>query len=147
MSTIAMRCCAAVGICLLVSSCGTRPASKTKPTVPVQGEVYVDGRPAAGVVIRCENVAGVDANNPTVSSAKTGEDGRFYVSTYRRADGAPEGQYALVFSWREYGVLQHAYIGPDKLKRRYSSAKNSTFRFKVEPGKPVDLGRIELTTR
>jgi 5-hydroxyisourate hydrolase-like protein (transthyretin family) len=118
-----------------------------KATIPVKGEVSVDGKPVADVLVTCENVQGLDAKNTTVSSGKTNEEGKFDVSTYKQADGAPEGDYALTFSWREYSVLKHAYIGPDKLNKRYANAKNSKFHFKAEPGKPVDLGKIELTTK
>ncbi len=82
-----------------------------------------------------------------MSTATTTADGKFALSTYKEADGLPEGDYALTFSWREYNVVKHTYVGPDKLKGRYTDAKQSKFRVKVEKGKPVDLGRLELTTK
>jgi 5-hydroxyisourate hydrolase-like protein (transthyretin family) len=147
MSTTVKQLLVALGICLLASSCGPKQASNVKPTVPVKGEVYVDGKPAADVAITCENVQGQDAKNPTVSSAKTKEDGKFAISTYEKGDGVPEGEYGLAFTWREYSAFKHAYVGPEKLGKRYSDPKQSKVRFKVEKGKPVDLGKIELTTK
>ncbi len=43
-------------------------------------------------------------------------------------------------------VISRSYGGPDKLKKRYSKPEKSEITF-VEPGKPVDLGVIELTTK
>jgi hypothetical protein len=146
MSLLVKRSFFVLSVCLLASSCAPKEAPNTKPTIPVKGEVYVDGKPAGALSIVIENVQG-DTTTPSGSAALTKDDGTFQVSTYKQDDGAPEGEYALAFSWRQYSMLKRSYTGPDKLNDRYKEAKKSKVRFKVEKGKPVDLGKIELTTK
>ncbi len=136
----------AVLLAIGFNSCGKQDASR-KPTYPVTGEVYVDGQPAANLAVRCISVAGLDKENPTFSSAFTDEQGRFAISTYEKADGVPEGEYVLTFEWGQWDFVSGQYGGPDKLKGRYKDPATSKIRFKVEAGKPTNLGRIELTTK
>ncbi len=136
--------CAA--FCILLGSCETGDPSR-KETYPVSGAVYVDGEPAAQLAVRCVDVNGIDKENPTFSSAFTGEDGKFEIATYEAADGVPEGEYVLTFEWGKWNVISGSYGGPDKLGGRYLDPKESEHTFKVEAGKPTDLGRIDLTTK
>ena len=132
--------------CVLFCSCSDKPPGR-KETFPVTGEVYVDGQPAPQLQVTCHDVNGIDTENPTLSSAMTDQDGKFAISTYETGDGVPEGEYVLTFMWGKFNLLSKAYEGPDKLKGRYTDPAKSEHRFKVEPGKPTDLGRIELTTQ
>lgn len=111
------------------------------------GEVCVDGKPAANLAVTCHDLAGMDRENPTLSSSCTGDDGKFRLSTYEQGDGVPEGEYVLTFMWGQMKLISMQYEGPDKLKGRYTTPEKSPCRFKVEKGKPVDLGRINLTTK
>ncbi|HUE69782.1 MAG TPA: hypothetical protein VMP01_02740 [Pirellulaceae bacterium] len=118
-----------------------------KPTHPVSGTLFVDGTPAEGVQITLNDLAGIDKNQPTISQAFTDKEGKFTLSTYEQGDGVPEGEYVLTFLWGQINPLSMQFGGPDKLKERYVDPAKSTFKVKVEKGKPVDLGRIELTTK
>jgi hypothetical protein len=89
----------------------------------------------------------MDAAMPTVSSAFTGQDGGFSISTYESGDGVPAGDYVLTFMWGQKEAFSGGYGGPDKLSNRYTDPKKSPVRFTVEAGKPTDLGRIDLTTK
>jgi len=137
-----------VALCCSVffSSCAPKGPPR-KETFPVKGEVFVDGQPAGTLAVYCNNVAGMDTKMPTVSQTFTKEDGKFEISTYGQSDGVPEGEYTLTFMWGQANVLHGGYGGPDKLKGRYKEPKESKVRFKVEKGKPTDLGKIELTTK
>jgi len=146
MTIPAKRMAALAVLCLWLSSCGERTPDR-KETFPVTGEVYVDGQPAAQLQIACHDVKGIDAAVPTVSSAMTGPDGKFAISTYQSADGVPEGEYLLTFTWGTFNMITKSYGGPDKLNGRYADQQKSPHRFKVEPGKPTELGRIELSTK
>lgn len=130
----------------LITSCGPKGPPR-KETFPVTGEVVVDGQPAASVQVTLTDVNGMDKKMPTVSSAMTGEDGKFAISTYQQADGVPEGEYTVTFMWGKLNLFSMQYGGPDKLKDKYSDPKKSTFKIKVEKGKPADMGRVELTTK
>ncbi len=131
-------------VCLL-TSCGPKGPPR-KETFPVTGELIVDGKPAAAVQVTLTDTKGMDQELPTYSSAMTEENGKFSISTYELGDGVPEGDYVVTFVWGELNLFSMQYGGPDKLKDKYSDPKTSTFKIKVEKGKPADMGRIELTT-
>ncbi len=137
---------AGLTLCVLLCSCG-RSGQPRKETFPVTGEVSVDGKSVERLAVTCHAVQGIDTEHPTYSQAFTDKDGKFKISTYQQADGVPEGEYAITFFWGEMNLLSMTYGGPDKLKDRYNDPKKSTFRIKVEKGKPTDLGKIELTTK
>ena len=136
----------AASVCLLLSACAEQGAVR-KETFPVTGQVYVDGQPAAELVVTCHDVKGLDKENPTLSSAITGQDGKFQIATYEAADGVPEGDYVLTFEWKERNLMKGGFSGPDKLNGRYTDPQKSETRFTVEQGKPTDLGQIELSTK
>ncbi|NLY01022.1 MAG: DUF4198 domain-containing protein [Rhodopirellula sp.] len=136
------------GLCLLLCSC----QQETKPegadaTSPVTGEVYVDGSPAEGLRVICHG-ADPDQQFPTVSLAVTDAEGKFAFATYTEGDGLREGEYVLTFDWRDgYAMVSGTPSGPDKLDNRYNAPGKSTTRLTVTAETPVDLGRIELTTK
>lgn len=119
-----------------------------KETFPVTALVYVDDKlPTSDIKAECHSVAGMDTQHPTVSQGYVGGDGKLAISTYESGDGVPPGEYVLTFYWGEHNLLSRSYGGPDKLKDKYRDPKTSPFKFTVEPGKPTDLGRIDLTTK
>lgn len=142
-----LRWLVAVSIVVVFTACSRKPQQFRKETVPVKGEVYVDGNPASNLQVTLHDVKGMDTQHPTFSTAMTDDKGKFVVSTYNQGDGVPEGEYTITFMWGQLNLLSMQYGGPDKLKGRYSDPKKSQFRCKVEKGKPTDLGKIELTTK
>ncbi len=141
---IARPLCVVLCVCLLLGGCG-RKGPPRKETFPVKGTLLIDGKPVGNVAVRCVSVQKLDATTPP-SATFTRDDGTFEISTYEKSDGVPEGEYVLTFQWGEHNLISGTYAG-DKLGGRYADAKKSTNRFKVEKGKPVDLGKIELTTK
>lgn len=136
----------AAALAIAASGCGPQGEVR-KETYPVTGIVMVDGAPAAEVQVVLTDVKGIDKNSPTLSQTFTDKEGKFAVSTYEQGDGVPEGEYVVSFAWREINAFSMQYSGPDKLKEKYSNPASSTFKIKVEKGKPADMGRIELTTK
>ncbi|HUT89170.1 MAG TPA: hypothetical protein VMY37_06725 [Thermoguttaceae bacterium] len=136
----------AATLCLLFCSCGKEEGFR-KDTMPVTGQVSVDGQPGDSLRVTCHNVKGIDTEHPTTSSAVTDKEGKFEIATYEAADGVPEGDYVLTFMWGQWNMHSMTYGGPDKLNGRYSDPESSEVRFTVEEGKPVDLGKIDLTTK
>jgi len=138
-----------VGLALftcVLASCGPKGLPR-KETYPVTGEVLVDGEAASGLQVTLTNVNGMDSELPTCSSAMTDDLGKFAVSTYEQGDGVPEGEYAVTFMWGKLNMFSMQYGGPDQLNDKYNDPKTTTFKITVEPGKPTDMGRIELTTK
>lgn len=129
-----------------LGSC-TKKGADRKVTIPVSGQVVVDGQPTAMVKVECHPVGGIDKEQPTVTQAVTDKEGKFQLSTYEGGDGAPIGEYKLTFTWQEFNAIAGSFTGPDKLKGRYSDPNASQVTLKVEKGKAIDMGRIELSTR
>lgn len=137
---------------LLVSSigCSGQEEPFMKETSGLTGQVFVDGVPVpveSPLKVECHNIAGMDQSHPTVSSALTGEDGRFEISTYKSGDGVPAGEYALTFVWGKINLISASYGGPDRLDGAYSDPQKSEFKVVVVEGEPTDAGKIELVTK
>jgi hypothetical protein len=146
MSRLSLRISLLFLISIGCGACSEKRPESWKETVPVKGKVLVDGKPATMLAVECVDLAGLDKENPTLSSAMTDDDGDFAFGTYVSGDGVPEGKYALTFQWGTLDLWRHSYNG-DKLNGRYSDAKSSTIRFTATKGEPVDLGEINLTTQ
>jgi hypothetical protein len=71
-------------------------------THPVTGQVYYDGKPAAGVQVFLFPVAApMVPDIPANPHGTTGPDGRFAIGTFTETDGAAEGSYQVVLVWPE----------------------------------------------
>lgn len=114
-----------------------------KETVPVTGEVFVDGKPGDGVMIKFHPEGGMDTAQPTETRARVNTDGKFEAGTYEISDGATLGKHTLTFTWPKLNRISMTFDG-DNLKGRYADPKKSKYTVSVESGKPVDLGRIDL---
>lgn len=134
---------------LLIAGCTGEPEPYRKPTSVVTGQVLVDGVPVPAtnpLKVECHSTTGIDTEHPTFSSALTGQDGKFTISTYESGDGVPPGEYAVTFFWGKLNLMAASYGGPDKLNGKYSDPKSSTFVITVKQDAPTDMGRIELST-
>lgn len=134
---------------MLTAGCGKKDEPFRKETIPVTGQILVDGQPPGSPIqIACHDLNGMDQEHPSVSQANSDNDGKFEISTYETGDGVPPGDYALTFTWGEFNMVSMSFGGPDKLKKRYNDAEKSEVRFQVKSGdEPLDLGTIELSTK
>jgi 5-hydroxyisourate hydrolase-like protein (transthyretin family) len=125
--------------------CGAEQRGDRIETFPVTGEVSVDGQPAKGLQVTC-NLVGTPSSNkfPPVIRALTKDDGAFALTSYESGDGAPQGEYTLTFMWGAHTPFK-GYSG-DKLNGRYADPKASQVKVTVTD-QPVDVGKIELTTK
>ncbi|QDV27811.1 carboxypeptidase-like regulatory domain-containing protein [Aureliella helgolandensis] len=122
------------------------PHPDWKETYPVKGQVFADGKPAEGVSVTLNPKSGLDTKQPTISSTMTDAQGNFAISTYEEGDGAPEGEYTLTFKWGKLNRMSMSYSG-DQFKGKYSDPLKSKFPLSVQPGSPIDMGKIELVTQ
>lgn len=120
-----------------------------KETIRVTGTIVVDGQaPGSPVQIMAHEVAGMDTEHPTVSQSISESDGSFSMTTYETGDGMPPGEYTLTFTLQELNAFSMSYSGADKLNGRYNDPKSSQVKVTVKSGDaPIDLGKIELTTK
>ena len=134
----------------VLTGCSKKEEPFRKQTSGVSGQVIVDGVPVPAenpMKVDCHNVAGMDQEHPTISSALTREDGKFEISTYESGDGLPAGEYVLTFMWGKMNLIAGTYTGPDKLKGKYNNPDKSQFKISVKEGEPVELGEIKLKTK
>ena len=133
-------------LCLLTMGCfqGERKPPNAKPVIPVSGIVLVDGAPLANVQIRF-HPAKQDPKNATLTQATTDAEGRFKAFTYKVDDGVPPGDYTVTFN-DQSKRQPHERSSPDSFKGKYSDPNKSEIKLTVpENGKPIDMGKIELT--
>jgi hypothetical protein len=84
---------------LALTGCG---GSKKVAVFPVRGQIFCDGKPAAGVQVFFFPTAAPGVPEiPMNPRGETGPDGCFTLSTYVEGDGAAEGSYQLVLYWPE----------------------------------------------
>lgn len=139
-----------LGLCLLLAlsaGCGNKTTEvANKPLVAVKGVITVNGEvPEWPILLSFANTGGGDMANPTVSSAKTDENGNFEAGTYGIGDGLPAGSYAITATAIEYNTFLRRPVGPDKLGGKYEKADKSPKKFEVKDGdQPIDLGTINL---
>jgi hypothetical protein len=131
---------------ILFLGCSQKP-DHWKETFPVTGTVLVDGAPASQLQVILHDVKGLDTANPSLSSTFTDDAGAFSMTTYQFGDGVPAGEYKMTFLWGQLNTVSMQYGGPDRLNGKYEDPDKSEFTVKVEPGKPANLGTIQLTTK
>lgn len=138
---------------LFAIGCQHRPEPKIvrDKVTKVTGTVLIDGNPEPMVAVKLSRLNGPDRNAGTsqhvVPAGVTDEEGNFSIGTYDAgadADGAPEGEYAVIVIWGQ-PVMRARYSG-DRLNGKYSNPAKSNFKVKVED-EPVDLGVLDLTTK
>ncbi len=137
-----LLCC---GLMLTLLGCSGRDPN-WKETVPVTGQVVVDGEAKEGVMIKFFPVDGMDTAQPTLTSTMCDKEGKFAASTYQPGDGAPPGDYMVTFTLPKLNTISMTFNG-DELNGKYSDPKKSEFKISVVSETPLDMGRIELKTR
>lgn len=125
---------------------GPQPPER-KQTSPVIGIVVVDGQPVEMLEASCHDVKLLGTDASVISTAYTDATGKLELSSYVEGDGLPDGDYVLTFLLGQLDIVSRNYVGPDKLKDRYKSPQESTVKFTVKQGTPIDLGKIELITK
>jgi hypothetical protein len=100
-------------VCLLVGAVGCGPAAPPPVELhPVSGTVKVNGEPAAAVTVTfISSSAGGPAG--AAASGNTNAAGEFKLSTPDGRDGAPAGQYRVLFT--KLLKPDGTPVGPDEL--------------------------------
>jgi 5-hydroxyisourate hydrolase-like protein (transthyretin family) len=144
-----MRIAAIIALSLLALNsvgCGGGNSNE-KQVFAIKGTVTVDGKPVEQIQVALHDKAGLDNKQPTYPQGFTDAQGNIRISTYADGDGAPAGEYNVTFTWQEYNLMSRGFSGPDKLNKKYSDPKTASFSVTLGPGKPNDMGKVELTTK
>ena len=141
----ALRRAFAMALCLSVvalTSCKKKDGKL--PVYPVKGQILIDGNPVKDVLIYFWPGKIEEGLHAYCPNAQTDENGYFALSTYDRADGAPEGEYAVTIEWPVgYSIVSNQWHG-DHLQGKYKDQTSSEIKIKIEP-KPNDLPPIRIT--
>ncbi|QEL16334.1 hypothetical protein [Limnoglobus roseus] len=81
------------------------------PAYPVEFEVQVLGKPAAGATVVLHPVGKADPKVP-LPTGRVDAAGTVKLSTFAHEDGAPPGEYAVTIEWRPEVVVT---VGSDKI--------------------------------
>jgi hypothetical protein len=118
-----------LGLACLLLLVGCKGKVAEPPCYPVRGKVYYRGKPAAGVDVYFHPAEERDAKAQRPHS-KTDANGEFQLTTRRRNDGAPEGEYLITFFW---AAAENVEEPEDRLKGRYLNPRQSRWRVAVKP--------------
>jgi hypothetical protein len=116
-------------ICFCLASCGGKYGAH--PPYPTSGQIKVNGQPANGAMIVFHHV-GDWGEKSIVPRAWADQAGRFVLSTYGVADGAPAGEYRVAVQWPAY--RRGKKVGPDKLGGKFADSATSGLTVRVEEG-------------
>lgn len=127
---------------IVVAGCGS---DERLPVYPVQGQVFVEKKPAAGAVVWLIPESDQPAKNRRVPVGRADADGRFEIETYGEKDGAPAGKYRMTVMWRGPAKTGDE-DGPNLISPRYMDpAKSGLPIVEIRPGQntipPVHLSR------
>lgn len=103
----------------------------------------VDGEPAEGAFIVFHPAIDQDGEAWRAQGVSQ-NDGRFTLSTFRRGDGAPAGEYIVTVLWQTGEDDDGSSAGPDLLNNRYRDPKTSELRAEIKPG-PNHLDPFQLS--
>ena len=96
---------------------------------PAEGQVLWKGKPLAGAQLAFYR-KGTGDEKPVAARALTDTNGHFQLGTYEKADGAPEGAYAVTVVY--YAMRPgDGGAGPNVLPKKYASAKTTDLQVKI----------------
>lgn len=120
------------------------------PVFPAFGKILYQGKPLAGIILIFHPA---DENQKIKSQATTDEDGKFVATTFKTADGAPEGDHTITLvvtsndsdSSREDAAteIQIRKDRPVQFPSKYQNLATSPLKVKVAKNQP-NLGILEI---
>lgn len=116
---------------------------------PVSGEVFAGGEAAVGAMIYLHPDSPhqlPEGARPISSTGIVDESGKFVISTYASADGAPSGNYKATITWPKAVGITGRPDGDDRLRGKYGDPQKSEIVIEVAET-PVTVPRIDVATR
>ena len=122
--------CVALLSGMLVAGCGrASPQFESRPTFPVEGRLFVGGKPEQGLQVFFHPL---QASQQGIPRGVTDAEGCFQLRTYHDGDGAPTGEYAVTVYWPGSSPASaDDQLPPDRLKGRFANPNNSSLRATV----------------
>ena len=112
------------------------------PVVKASGSVEIDGKPAAGAILKLYPVDS-KVRLPSQPQALADDSGRFVLSTFQRNDGAPAGEYIATVTWRPDVTTKDGRTerGPNVVPVRFTKPDSSTLRV-IVPREGGEVGTV-----
>jgi len=130
----------------LLSAAGARywqaNAAPPVPVVAAHGTIEFDGKPASGAILQLHPVK-ARKDLPNLPQALADEAGRFDLSTFRRNDGAPAGEYVVTVTWRPDVTTKDGRTerGPNVIPSKWTKPTSSPLRITISQ-QGGDLGTV-----
>jgi hypothetical protein len=137
---------------LLALAASTGCGSGKLPLYRVSGTVQVDGKPAPGAMVIFCPTDGSEEVKKHRPFGITGPDGRFELTTFQKADGAPSANYKILVQWLGGGSKPvddgrgGIILGPDHLRGRYMNLEQSQLTATVSDD-DIDLPPFQLKSK
>ena len=140
-----LLCLLAAGTALATAGCGSdgpRPVNP-KQVVPVSGIVLVDGEPERGVKIRLvPDPLPADGKVALPTIGRTDAEGKFQFTSYYQNDGAPIGDFGLLFEWHQNPASSS---NTDYFKGALMDRLNPRHKLSVKGDEgSIDMGVLEI---
>lgn len=84
-----------LSVLFMISGCG---GDGRPPTYPTKGKILIKGKGYSDVVVLFHPVGGKKDDVPLPRGA-TSEDGTFEITTFKKGDGAPAGEYNVTIMY------------------------------------------------
>src|ERR1700738_2625035 len=135
---LALACCFLIFV--VACSSDTRP-----PRFPVQGQVFVEGKPAHRAIVWFHPVDPVEPGSPRPRGV-VDQAGEFRMGTYDSKDCVPVGKYRVAISWTG-PVKSGDEDGPSLIPRRYQDPAKSGIPVVEVQSESTTLPAFQLTKR
>ena len=138
----ALRLAVALCFVVFVVACGS---DNRPPRFPVQGQVFVEGKPAHRAIVWFHPVNPAEPGSPRPRGV-VDKAGEFRMGTYDSKDGVPAGKYRVGISWTG-PVKSGDEDGPSLISRRYQDPLKSGIPVVEVQSEPTTLPAFKLTKR
>jgi|SRR4051812_154645 hypothetical protein len=128
-----------------LAGCGEKGIAR----YPVHGAVHIDNAPADGVMVVFCPVGGSEQVQKTRPFGFTDAEGKFELTTIKKGDGAPAGDYKVLAQWpakSSSSMGDSRSTGGDRLQGRYMNLEKSQIKVTVKEG-TNDVPPFELKSR
>lgn len=144
--SIFQRAVLALGLIGLLAAAGC--GDKGPKINVVNGSVNVDSKPAAGVMVVFCPVNAPPEIQRMRPFGITQADGKFQLTAAKKGDGAPTGQFKVLFQWPTSANDTGAgvQLGADRFQGRFMNLEKTQFTVDIKPGEN-DLPPFELKSK
>jgi hypothetical protein len=131
-------------LAVAVHSGCSRKESWQATTYPAWGTVTINGQPPKNAIITLHPKGEPVDIRHSKPYAMIDSNGRYKLQTYKLADGAPAGDYAMTLHW----LVDRTKPSPDRLGGIYHNPDNPLMELTIVKGKnqlpPIDLQGVKV---